>query len=87
MKNYFQVFKFVWTLLEWDFLYYCVLIVFSFSTLTRFLTKRMTHTSGGSVTSFVLLDVLLVVQVQRFYLKYIFLFTISTFIFEPRKKM
>lgn len=47
----------------------------------------MTHTSGGNVTSFVLLNMLLVIQVQHFYLKYIFLFTISMFIFETRKKI
>lgn len=64
-----------------------VLVVFSFSALTRILTKRMTHTSGGNVTSFVLLNELLVIQVQHFYLKYIFLFTISMFIFETRKKL
>jgi len=59
-------------------------IVSSFSVTTSILSEGVTHTSGGSVMSFVLLSGVLVMNVQNIYLRYIFLFAISMLILEPR---
>lgn len=60
------------------------LIVSMCSATTSILRRAMTHTSGGSVMSFVLLNGFLVMHVQNISLRCIFLFAISPFILQPR---